>query len=131
MSERLRPFLVVVLVLLQIAAPLVHAHAGGNRQQRGLHLHEFEVFSHVGNDSNLMSASASFDNDSAVIVDIDSAIKHSQHQHNDQTMTLDCQRNHVSFAIEPLAAIINFSPHTLAHIPAFAISNHSSRAPPF
>ncbi|QWF70697.1 hypothetical protein KEF85_15460 [Methylomonas paludis] len=37
-----RQFLTILLVLLQYAAPLVHAHSGGISQQHGLHLYEFE-----------------------------------------------------------------------------------------
>ncbi|WP_445372007.1 hypothetical protein ACH518_04360 [Methylomonas sp. HW2-6] len=42
MVAYLRQFLVVLLVLLQTAAPLVHAHVGGDAGDCGIHLHGLE-----------------------------------------------------------------------------------------
>lgn len=70
MVALLRQFLVVLLVLLQCAAPLVHAHTGGNAYQSGLHIHEFESFSHVSKEVALVAASHDSHADS-VIVDIE------------------------------------------------------------
>ncbi len=69
-----RQFLVILLVLLQVAAPLVHAHVGEDTSQLGLHMHEFEIL-HVGQDLVTMTATdREFDSQSA-IVNIGSAIK--------------------------------------------------------
>jgi hypothetical protein len=39
-----RPYLIALLVLLQLMAPLLHAHSGTDRSPRGLHLPGLEYF---------------------------------------------------------------------------------------
>jgi hypothetical protein len=128
MVALLRQFLVVLLVLLQCAAPLVHAHTGGNAYQSGLHIHEFESFSHVANEVALVAASQDSHADS-VIVDIDSAIKH-QSTDNDSITAFYLHSQISSFAISRQADTINFSTQPLAFVPSFFISHNTSRAPP-
>lgn len=123
----LRRFLVVLLVLLQYAAPLVHAHASGNNSQRGLHLHEFESLRLV-TDGLAMHAS---DNGAEIengIIEIGSAIK--QHQNIDQVAAFFLSDNTLSFVIARDAEIINFSPQTVEPITQPFLWHHSSRAPP-
>lgn len=69
-----RQFLVVLLVLLQVAAPLVHAHVGKDVSARGLHLHEFEALHRSQHGPDLLAADHGIDSRYA-IVNIGSAIK--------------------------------------------------------
>ena len=46
MSQRLRQLMVLMLIALQFAAPLVHAHIGAETgRQVGLHMHQLEAYS--------------------------------------------------------------------------------------
>ena len=72
----IRQFLVIFLVLLQYAAPLLHAHSGGDNQQNGLHLHEFELVRFNQNQQFLEKACFEL-NDNSNVVAIDSVIARS------------------------------------------------------
>lgn len=128
MVALLRQFLVVLLVLLQCAAPLVHAHSGGNTYQSGLHIHEFEAFNHIANEAALIAANHDNHADS-IIVDIDSAIKQ-QASDNDSITAFYLHSQISSFAISHQAETINFSPQSLVLIRNPFISHNPSRAPP-
>ncbi|MGZ5000090.1 MAG: hypothetical protein ACXV7F_07305 [Methylomonas sp.] len=124
----MRQFLVVLLVLLQFAAPMVHAHAGGNVTQRGLHLHEFESLRLITDSPSLASADHSV-NMQSCIVEVGSAIK--QQQTLDQAVTFFYPVNDaLGFAIARDARIVNFSPHNAGFIPKPVITHNTSRAPP-
>jgi len=68
-----RQFLIVLLVLLQNAAPLVHAHTGGDFSETGLHLYEFESLRLIENKMS-MSASGHMQSSESCIVNVGSAI---------------------------------------------------------
>jgi hypothetical protein len=72
-----RQFVVLLLVLLQNVAPLVHAHVGGLPQETGLHLSEFENLRFSSGSSLKSYKSGAFLCESA-IVSMGSAIKHRQ-----------------------------------------------------
>lgn len=72
-----RQCLVLLLVILQYAAPLVHAHTGGDDFQRGLHLYEFEKLHLIADSLTITSADHVLVAESA-IVNIGSAIKPQQ-----------------------------------------------------
>ncbi|WP_139306336.1 hypothetical protein [Methylomonas sp. LWB] len=70
----LRRFLVVFLVLLQLVAPLVHAHVGDEGGVGGWHLHEFEQWRAANADEVLAHIHHELHAQSAV-VEVGSAIK--------------------------------------------------------
>ncbi len=128
MVAYLRQFLVVLLVLLQNAAPLVHAHTGGNVTQRGLHLHEFESLRLVADNTSLAAADHAVDAENCV-VNVGSAIK--QQQTFDYSVTTFYGiNNDLGFAIARDAKIVNFSPQPSGFIPKPLLAHNSSRAPP-
>lgn len=124
----LRQFLVVLLVLLQSAAPLVHAHTGGNFSQRGLHLHEFETLRLAADNMFLASVDHAVDAESC-IVNVGSAIEKQHAANNADTVLypLNCDQD---FAIARDADIVNFSPQLSGFIPKPLPSHNNSRAPP-
>jgi len=71
----LRHFLIVLAVLLQSAAPLVHAHIGGEVSLRGLHLHEFETLHMAAHGVSLEKIAGHAVDAESCIVDLGSAMK--------------------------------------------------------
>ena len=69
-----RQFLIVLLVLLQNATPLMHAHIGQEGTQSGLHLYEFETLRLAVDHSSIETANFAQDTEN-FIVSIGSAIK--------------------------------------------------------
>lgn len=126
----LRHFLIVLAVLLQSAAPLVHAHIGGEVSLRGMHLHEFETL-HLAAHGMSIEKSVGYSVDAeSCIVDLGSALK----QHNttdDSVPVFYLFDNALGITDSCDAKIVNFSPH----IPGFAsepfLSDNTSRAPPY
>jgi hypothetical protein len=124
----LRQFLVVLLVLLQSAAPLVHAHTGGKISQYGLHLHEFEAL-HLAADSIALSTLDHAISSDSSIVDLGSAIKQ-QTPTDDHSSSFYLLGNAPVFAVARDANIINFSPYISGFFLAPFPSHNTSRAPP-
>lgn len=123
-----RQFLVMLLVLLQVAAPLVHAHVGKDASTPGLHLHEFEVLHFDHGDAGLMAIDHELQIQNG-IVNLGSAIK--------QQLLLDRLAPALflltafpCFAVERLARTVNFSPPIPRFTPVPILSDNSSRAPP-
>lgn len=124
----LRQFLVMSLVMLQFAAPLVHAHVHGLGATRGLHLHEFETLKPKSDTASMAALDYTADGTDSAIVELGSAINSSQ----------DLQAPPFIFCnfidawlIEPgLIEVINFSPHAAVFITQPVVDQHASRAPP-
>lgn len=123
----LRRFLVLILVLLQFAAPLVHAHVGNIGAMPGIHLHEFETLSRLKNDASLEATLSSVGSLQATIVELGQAIGNQAPEQNDTPLYISADLLPVK---RHVVEIINFSPH--APGPLFkALSNqHTTRAPP-
>jgi hypothetical protein len=129
MVALIRQFLVLMLVLLQFAAPLVHAHIGESAPVRGLHLHEFENLHLQKTDT---FAQATLDHVSCVasaIVELGSAIK--LESPNDD-FSADCYLPSSSpvWVSQPVLKVINFSPHQGGNHTAPTYNQHLTRAPP-
>lgn len=129
MVAYLRQFLVMLLVLLQMAAPLVHAHVGNDASMPGLHLHEFEAL-RLGHDgAGLMAVNPDLQSQN-VIVNLGSAIK--QQQLLDKLApALFLLVASPGFAVERRAGINKFPPPSSQFAPEPILSHNSSRAPPF
>ena len=122
-----RQFLVMLLVLLQFAAPLVHAHIHDLGTSRGLHLHEFETLQ-LKSDSSFMSTLDYAGPIPSAIVDLGAAINVAQDAEPAPAF-------YFLYADSLLAAqyvveTINFSPHESAIITEPFLKQHSTRAPP-
>ena len=68
-----RQFLVLLLVLLQLVAPLVHAHTGGPDTQFGIHLQGLESLRLNDHNSVISSQQSAMTADNAM-VEVDSGI---------------------------------------------------------
>ena len=123
-----RRFLVVLLVLLQNAAPLVHAHTGGDVSQGGFHLYEFEALRFVADQVSMVSAGHGQDTESC-IVNVGSAIK--QHQTSNDPIPVFCLLggNPVASA-NRYAETVNFSTHLAGFVPQSFPNHNTTRAPP-
>ena len=131
MSERLRQFLVIMLMGLQMAAPLVHAHAGRDvGQQMGLHLHELERFSEPRLAAEYQTANAADLFHEVAVVDIDYGIKGHRHLHVDVSSTVLWLWHALGFAVALPSEIIGFSPHRQLRPVAPVPDHQTSRSPP-
>ncbi|MDD1622345.1 MAG: hypothetical protein LUQ11_12780 [Methylococcaceae bacterium] len=126
----LRHFLIVLAVLLQSAAPLVHAHIGGEVSLRGMHLHEFETLHMAAHGMSIeKSVGHSIDAESC-IVDLGSAIKQ-QKTTDDSAPFFYLFNNAPGITDSRDAKIVNFSPHTPGFVYEPFPSDNTSRAPPY
>lgn len=129
MVAYLRQFLVVFLVMLQFAAPLMHAHTDHNAEQRGLHLFEFEALQAASDEAVLIGADHDLQTQSA-IVNLGSAIKQQPllERHTPIfNLTISLM---LDFAVIYRSAAVNFSPPVLPFLPEPSLSQNTSRAPP-
>lgn len=132
MIPSLQKFLVIVLVLLQFAAPLVHAHAhaGDEIVDSGLHVPGLESLS-IGSSE---SETASIDRHvgyNHCIVSISSGIQLKYQASNDQSSDAVLNQPGFSFRLALLDYFINFSPQPDQPLSSPFISQHSTRAPPY
>ncbi|TCV76946.1 hypothetical protein EDE11_13029 [Methylomonas methanica] len=117
------------LLLLQVAAPLVHAHVGKDAAPGGLHLHEFEVL-HIDHDSPGFMA---VDHDLQIqnsIVNLGSAIKQQQLLDRLTPVFYLIVSAAPDFAIMRQIDAVNYSPHIPLFAPEPLLSHNPSRAPP-
>jgi hypothetical protein len=144
MFTTLRRFTVIFLAILQLIAPLVHAHAGEKVSDLGLHVPGLEMY---GVDESSMSQAVSYDFSSGrigsrpiatlppslavegIIVSIDTGMK-------DKQLIVDLDNSHYLHQEVPAfnAAIspfdINFSPQAQQFVCRLLIPSLSPRAPP-
>jgi hypothetical protein len=128
----LRTFIIFFLVLLQLIAPLVHAHTGEQIFNTGLHIPGLEALDHAHNsDTTPLLQSASAHNSEGLLIGINTGlkVKHS-------TVLDD---NDSPVYVTPTGAVIkttlsefdnNFSPQPLPPAIQALISAHPARAPP-
>jgi hypothetical protein len=127
----LRRYLLVLLGLLQLVAPLVHAHSGNTFAQFGLHLPTFEVYSATKYQTSPALQSTDYlvnlDN---TVVSISTGIQNQQNNADDLSPLLYFPP-HPFFISRALSSCeINFSPHQLESSKTFVHSPQSPRAPP-
>lgn len=130
MSQRLRQFMVLMLIGLQFAAPLVHAHIGVETgRQAGLHMHEFEVFSLAALDQSIQTTDQQAVSDEQLVIDLDSAIKPLQ-QAQDFLAVVSWQQDLYLLAVDRQPQSTRFFPSAFI-IPATPqLALRSPRAPP-
>ena len=114
-------------MILQYVAPLVHAHTGGDKDQIGLHLYEFETLQLTFTDKLMSSIDSVPDRDSC-IVNIGSAIKQPfKGCYLDNVLSVAF----VSVNLPPaFSKLVNFSAFSDEFVPLATVSQHHSRAPP-
>lgn len=131
MTLTLRRYLLVLLALLQLIAPLVHAHSSNNFSQFGLHLPNFEIYS-VASPENF-PALKSFDylaNLDDAIVSISTGIENQHNNIDDLSPALYPLPSYISLSLAVVGCGINFSPQSQHSSKTFAHSPQSPRAPP-
>jgi len=130
MFSTLRKFLVIFLAILQLIAPLVHAHAGEKVSDLGLHVPGLEMYG-VEHEA-LMSQAVSYDSSSeGIIVGVDAGMKDRQ-----INAAADLDNSHYllqqipafNAAISPFDT--SFSPHPAQFVCRLFIPSLSPRAPP-
>lgn len=128
MITALRKFTVVFLAILQLIAPLVHAHAGAKIPDLGLHVPGLEIYG-VDHESPMSQAVSHDFSSEGIIVGIDAGIR-------DKQAIVDLDDGHYPHQQAPVfnAAIsrydINFSPQSRPVICRLPIPSLSPRAPP-
>lgn len=125
----LRRFLVVFLVLLQLVAPLVHAHIGDEAGVGGWHLHEFEQWRSDNAGKVLANISHEFHAQSAVVevgsaINLHSSVFYADNQAHAFDRSIFGQLL-IALAI-PVFRRFDHPPEPIQP----GISRHSSRAPP-
>lgn len=125
----IRQFLVLILVLLQFAAPLVHAHIGESAPVRGLHLHEFENLRLQKTGTLAQATLGHISCVQSAIVELGSAVK-PQPSTNEAIAHYYPYSDRLDLAVQPLLTVINFSPHEARNLTEPSYNQHPSRAPP-
>ncbi len=137
MRSILRPCLVTFLVLLQLVAPLVHAHAGKmafsvpSTGTGKLHVPGLEILVSTEADNRQYSLATIDVPSEGVIFGIDAGIK--QHQDNglsDADVSYYLHQKTIVFNLPVSPFDNNFSPQASAVICRLPVFSHSPRAPP-
>lgn len=128
MIPRPQNLLIILLALLQFAAPLVHAHVGPGAVGLGVHVPGLELLS-VGADPAQISSSHLTIHQEASLVSISAAIqqKHPFISANGN-LFIDLSDGIYSVALD--VRLLNFSPPVNPSIPDFFDNPHAARAPP-
>ncbi|WP_036300539.1 hypothetical protein [Methylomarinum vadi] len=130
MIPALQKITILLLVLLQLAAPLVHAHSGRDTTGLGVHVPGLESWSVGATQSSFSSCDKPYHTDN-YIVSVSSAIK--------QKPTVSIEPSYIGALPHPLlaytvaqdATLLNFSPHIDLILPSPPRHSHATRAPPF
>ena len=133
MFTALKKILVIVLALLQLVAPLVHAHASDDFPGNGLHIPGLELYSATQDLQEIQTQLRASTNE-CLIITINAGIHYEpadfsndQPQHEACFLYQDESPNHQVL----LSHQINFSPHRQHLISlAFVLSPLAPRAPP-
>jgi hypothetical protein len=141
MFTTLRKFTVIFLAILQLFAPLVHAHAGENVPDLGLHVpglemydveHDTPVSQEASYDGRIGSRSiAALPEVEGIIVGVDAGLKDNQvnaPSDLDNSHYLHQQAPVFNAVISPFD--INFSPQPTQFVSRLSLPSLSPRAPP-
>jgi hypothetical protein len=126
----LRKFAVIFLAVLQLIAPLVHAHTGEKISSHGLHVPGLEMYN-VEHDTPAFLANSHDFSYVGVIVGVDAGMKDKKLNavaDSDHSHYLHQQMSAFNPAISPFD--INFSPQTAQFVCRLFIPSFSPRAPP-
>ncbi|MEQ1635096.1 MAG: hypothetical protein ABL903_00300 [Methylococcales bacterium] len=125
-----RNFLVILLVLLQLFAPLVHAHVGKHFTSAGIHLPGLESRT-VGVEAPTLQALDCNFSSSNLIVSIEAGVKNKQPENVvDNADGAYIHQPAFVFNVLIIATDSNFSPHIAAFVPYLYTPRYAPRAPP-
>ncbi len=127
MFTALRKSTVIFLVILQLLAPLVHAHAGEKGSDVGLHIHGLEMHN-VEHDTFVFQAIEHDFHADGIVIGIAAGIKDKHVNTADNSHYLHQQAPLFNTALFPFD--INFSPQAQQFICRLFIPSLSPRAPP-
>jgi hypothetical protein len=130
MSTTLRKFAVIFLSVLQLIAPLVHAHTGEKISTLGLHVPGLEMYN-AEQDAQAFQASSHDFSSVGVIVGVDAGMK-------DKKLNAVADLDHSHYLHEQVSAFnpavspfdTNFSPQATQLVCRLFIPSFSPRAPP-
>lgn len=125
-----RRHLLVFLALLQLVAPLLHAHSGNDFARFGWHLPDFEIYS-VENHQNSLSFQSldCFISLDDAIVSLSQGIQNRQNNADDLPL-LYFSPSHFCLSLALISCEVNFSPQPLCRIATLVHPPQSPRAPP-
>jgi len=130
MFSALRKFLFIFLAILQLIAPLMHAHAGEKVSDLGLHVPGLEMYG--VKHGALMSQAVNYDaNSEGIIVGVDAGMKDGQDDavvDSDDSHYLHQQSPLFKTALSPFDT--NFSPQPTQFVCRLLVPSLSPRAPP-
>jgi hypothetical protein len=131
MTLTLRRYLLVLLGLLQLVAPLVHAHSGSGFFKFGLHLPNFEVYSAENYQNNPVFQSLYYlTNLDDAIVSISTGMQNQQNNADDLSPLFYFPPTLFIFSVALASCEINFSPQSLQNSITLVHAPQSPRAPP-
>lgn len=120
--------LVILLTLLQLVAPLVHAHTGKHDPYEGFHIPQLEFFNAEDEQAVHYGAISHIQSD-GMIIDVCSGLKFNN-------ISLDSTEKNCIVSVEKyfsdhkILALVNFSPHITVSVRQIIHSPNSPRAPP-
>jgi len=129
-------FLLLILVLLQFIAPLVHAHLDDSKPLNGFHLHGFEILSapyhdnFTGHNCVIHQLSDHLFDCPDTIISIGNGIKYQKINFTDNSVFY-FQQCLPTAKFTLFYHEINFSPQLVVFIKNHLINSQSPRAPPF
>ncbi|MFI3137670.1 MAG: hypothetical protein QX197_12920 [Methylococcaceae bacterium] len=130
MLTLLRQCLITFLVLLQLFAPLVHAHVNNQFSSDGLHLPGLE-FHNAVYDASALQALPCFSNANNLIVSIDTGVRNKNKNNHSNNDNGDYIYSPVfTFNVAITATDINFSPQKTLIVNTLFAPPYAPRAPP-
>lgn len=129
MIPALQKITILLLALLQFAAPLVHAHSGMETTGLGVHVPGLESWS-VGAPENVFSSCDKHYHIDKCIVSVSSAIKEKPPVSVEPSSVGTLPQPLLAYTVALDATLLNFSPHIDLILPSPPIHSHATRAPP-
>ncbi|CAA9889509.1 conserved exported hypothetical protein [Candidatus Methylobacter favarea] len=134
-----RKFLILLLAMLQLIAPLVHAHAGEKTWSFGLHVPGLELYG-IEHDGAMLQAVKTLqckaplvcgNNAEGILIGVDAGIK-------DKHINTDGGSDHTYYLYQQILALptpvspfdTNFSPQSQQFVGRLLIPSLSARSPP-
>lgn len=126
----IRKYLILILALLQLVAPLVHAHTGHKSFTQGLHIPGLELY-RTSQDASVLQAVNSGSDAEGLLIVVDAGIKSPQ---DSMTVTVEQHYTLPSMSQLPVSTLpetdSNFSPQYRAFHSRELLSISAPRAPP-
>ncbi|MGR8935478.1 MAG: hypothetical protein ACU837_13955 [Gammaproteobacteria bacterium] len=129
MIRPFRNFLIILVALLQLVAPLVHAHASARQNAvLGIHLPGLEFIS-TNDDIPMLHAEVSRADCCGILIDVGCGLQQSKFS-PDLPLLYPPDASVAAFNAHYIVATINFSPHSSHLFDRIATQPIAPRAPP-